>query len=124
MINFSQPWDSAHNRDVWQQRPSVSSGADCPSPLTRCMAIVGDDTIWPRTGRRQRTEITSGTSYTLAAIVANDTSVNWMQPIDFDVDAALADYEPHMSLLAVFVDGHVDVVNNVSREKLRDLIRI
>lgn len=124
MIDFSEPWDSAKNRKLWQQRPSVYNAHDSPAPLTRCVAIAGAETIWPHSGCRQWTEITSGYSYTIAAIVANDTAVNWMQPIDLDVDAALGDYESQMSLVAVFVDGHVDVVNNVSLDRVRELICI
>jgi len=124
LIDFSQPWDSANNRTVWQQRPYVYGALDCPAPLTHCAAIVGADTIWPHTGRRQWNEIRSGLSYTVAAIVANDVAVNWMQPSDPEIDAVLAEYASHASLLAVFVDCHVDVVKSVSLEALRNLIRI
>lgn len=108
----------------WQQRPSVYGADDCHTPLTRCMAIVGAHTIWPQTGHRQLTEITSGTSYTVTAIVASNASVNWMQPIDLDIDAVLAEYKSHAFLLGVFVDGHVDVVENVPLDDLRELICI
>jgi hypothetical protein len=124
MIDFSQPWDADKNRNIWQHRPSVYGATDCSPPLTRCTAIVGANTIWPQTGRRRWTEITSGTSYTVAAIVANNTSVNWMQPIDLDIDAVVAEYRSHTSLLAVFVDGHVDVVENVPIDELREFICI
>lgn len=124
MIDFSQPWDSASNRKLWQQRPSVYGAYDSTIPLTPCVAIAGAETIWPYTGRREWTEIASGYSYTIAAIVANAAAVNWMQPIDLDVDAAVRDYELTMSLVAVFVDGHVDVVNDVPVERLRELICI
>lgn len=124
MIDFSQPWDSECNRNIWWQRPSVYGTNDCPLPLTHCMAIVDSNTIWPQTGRRQRTEIRSGTSYTVAAIVANNTSVNWMQAIDLDIDAAVAEYKSAASLLAVFVDGHVDLLKDVSLDELRELFCI
>jgi hypothetical protein len=123
-IDFSQPWDSDNNRSIWQQRPCVYGADDCPAPVTRCMAIVDPLTIWPQTGRRSWTEIKSGTSYTVAAIVANSTQINWMQPIDLDIEAVLTEYKSHKSLIAVFVDGHVEVIENVPVDELRKLICI
>ena len=47
-----------------------------------------------------------------------------MQPIDPDVDAVVAEYRSHPSLLAVFVDGHVDVVEDIALDELRALLSI
>ncbi len=123
-IDFSQPWDSAHNRTVWHERPSVYSALHCPAPLTYCTAIVGANTVWPHTGRRQWNEIRTGLSYTVIAVIAMDAAVHWMQPTDPEIDAVLAEYTSRASLLAVFADGHVDRIKNVSIEELRRLICI
>ena len=55
------------------------------------MAIVGTDSIWPVQGHRQVLDIKSGTSYTVAAIAANETTVNWMRPTDIDIGTAISE---------------------------------
>ena len=121
MIDFGEPWNSDINRPVWEHRPSVYGGLGCAAPLTNVMAIVGADTIWPTTGRRQYSEITTGTSYTVAAILPKDTSINWVQPVDGDVATTISDYQNNGELLAVFVDGHVESVRDVDADRLREL---
>ena len=123
-IDFDQPWDADTNRRLWEHRPAVFGGLGCETPLTHVMAVVGADTIWPVTGRRSSTEIKTGYSYTIAAVMLQDTSVNWMQPVDADVSTALSDYVNNKELLAAFVDGHVATVREVDVDRLRQLIRI
>ena len=123
-IDFSQPWDSNLNRKIWDQRPKVYAGSVHPVPLTSCMAITGQDTIWPVEGPRRLSDIKSGYSNTVAAITTNHSTVNWMQPCDLNVDAALSEYKSNSSLLAVFVDGHVKLIEDVNTSELRELFCI
>lgn len=123
-IDFGQPWNSDTNRPVWEQRPAVFGGHGCETPLTNVMAVVGPDTIWPATGRRSHTDIMTGTSFTIAAVFLTGMSVNWMQPIDADLASAISDYENNHELIAVFVDGHVEVVRDVNTGRLRKLLCI
>lgn len=124
MIDFDHPWDSESNMKIWSHRPSVYSSADCDPPLTQIMAVVGSETIWPNSQQRAWTEITSGTSFTIAAVRANNWTANWMQPSDPDVDALVSDFQNGNELIAVFVDGHVETVRDVSQGRLRELLFI
>ncbi len=124
MIDFDLPWDSRPNMRIWEHQPSVYSSADCAPPLTQTLGVVGPQTIWPTSQRRAWTEITSGTSFTIAAVRANQLNANWMEPTDPDVDALVNDFEESKQLIAVFVDGHVETLRDVSREQLRKLLFI
>ena len=124
MIDFTQPWDSEANRQVWEHRPEAYGGNGCPAPMTPCVAIVGRNTLWPPTGTRRYGDIRSGTSFTTAAVVANETRVNWMQPADINVETAVAEYRAKGSLLMSFVDGHVGLIDDVTLKRLRELIRV
>jgi|GEM_PF-2402353 len=123
-INFSQSWDSAANRKIWDQRPMVYSGSANSVPMTSCIAIAGSDTIWPMEGLRRLSDITSGYSNTVAAIAVNHSTVNWMEPRDMDIDAAISEYQSKHSLLAVLVDGHVRLLEDVDTSQLRELFSI
>jgi hypothetical protein len=121
-IDFDKPWDAEANRLLWDQQPDVYRSEEFLALETRILAIVDEKTIWPLDGLRAMREITSGYSYTVAAIQSAQTSVHWMQPTDIDMRTAEAEYASLHSLMAVFVDGHVDIINDVDIERLRQLI--
>ncbi len=123
-IDFFQPWDSETNRKVWSHRPEVYGANQCPVPRTPYVAIVGADTIWPVEGQRHVREIKSGTSFTVAAVAANETTVNWLQPADIDIETAIAEYTAKDSLVSVFVDGHVELLRGIDIRRLREMICI
>lgn len=123
-IDLGQPWNSEANQRVWERRPSVFGGHGYEPPLTAVMAVVGPETIWPTAGRRSYTEIKTGTSYTIAAVSLKNTSVNWMQPTDTDLASTLSEYENNNELIAVFIDGHVEIVRDVDAGTLRELLCI
>jgi hypothetical protein len=123
-IDFGEPWDSKTNRRAWELRPSAFGGNDSESPNTHVVAVVGPDTIWPIGGKRACAEIKTGYSYTIAAVALPVTTVHWMQPIDTDVVSAISQYEESNQLIAVFVDGHVDIVQDVDASRLRKLLCI
>lgn len=124
MIDFDQPWDSDANKKVWDHQPSVYFSADCDPPRTQVVAVVGSKTIWPTSHRRRWTEITSGTSFTIAAVWANKLNTNWIEPADPDVDEVASDFVDHGKMVSVFVDGHVETIRDVSVERLRELLFI
>ena len=123
-IDLGQPWNSEANQHLWKHRPTVFGGHGYETPLTTVMAVVGPETIWPTAGRRSYTEIRTGTSYTIAAVSLTDTTANWMQPLDIDLALALSSYENNNEMIAVFVDGHVEVVREVDAGRLRELLCI
>jgi hypothetical protein len=124
MIAFDQPWDSECNRKVWNHRPSAYSSDDRDVPLTQIVAVVGSETIWPNSQHRAWSEIKTGTSHTIAAVRSNRLTTNWMQPLDSDIDAMVNDFQENDQMVAVFVDGHVDTIRNVSKERFRELFFI
>jgi hypothetical protein len=123
-INFEQPWDSEANRVLWSHSPEVYRSENCLAFQTKCVAIVNKNTIWPPNGLRTMRDISSGTSYTVAVVQSERTSVNWMQPADIDLESAVAEYASLHSVLAVFVDGHVDTIRDIDSERFRELICI
>lgn len=121
-IAFDQPWNSGTNRAVWDRHPVAYQSQHCPSHRTPCVAVVDDRTIWPTKGHRQVSDITSGTSHTVAVIQSRKTHANWMQPADIDIATAVEEYSTHGTLLAVFVDAHVDFIEDVDANQFRQFI--
>lgn len=123
-ILFNEPWDSDANRALWDERPAEYRGEGLRSCQTGSVAVVGRDTIWPADSLRTRSDITSGTSHTVAVVRSRVTSVDWMQPADMDVDAVIAEYASTGSVMAVFVDAHVDTIEDVTTDRVRELLSI
>lgn len=86
---FDEPWDSPHNRTLAQYVPDVYL---CPAdqPLrpawrTNYVAIMGDETAWPTSGVRGRSEITDGLDETILVVEVAGSGIHWMEPRDLHV---------------------------------------
>lgn len=89
-FRLDEPWDSPHNRNLVLQKPDCFR---CPTAeprgiitsLTRYVAIVGDDTIWPKQGATTLEDITDGSSQTLLVVEWPESDIVWSEPRDLDV---------------------------------------
>lgn len=152
-IRLDEPWDSPHNRQFHSQMPEVFS---CPSDgnprdgFTNYMVVVesakgveggtvfipgqmqkfGDEASYR--GEISVASIKDGTSNTVAVVEVSNSTTNWMEPVDLDLDEQIRvnDCEDGSCLSSqhrrgvnvAFVDGSVKTLSeNVSRETLRKL---
>lgn len=86
--NFAQPWDGPDNRKLADRigtiyrRPEDKPG----STLTRFVAVVGDQTVFPGARSLKVEEITDGTAKTLLFVEVADSDIPWMEPRDLAFD--------------------------------------
>ena len=93
--SFDEPWDGPHNRELWDQIPSVfrcpsyshdgkhhDDGTTDPEQLTQYVALVGPETIFPGGESRGFEDVTDGTANTLLVVELYDHCVHWMSPRD------------------------------------------
>ncbi len=84
-IDLSKPWDDPVNAAVRDTEIAVYTcpSGGTPRTHTTYMAIVGSDACFSATEPRGFSDITDGTSETLALIeVSPDDAVHWMSPMD------------------------------------------
>jgi prepilin-type N-terminal cleavage/methylation domain-containing protein len=87
-IDLSKPWDDPVNAEAAKQTPVIYS---CPSVTldpgrTVYLGLVGEDAVLRPTTPRPISEITDGTSNTVAVIeVTGKQAVPWMAPQDADL---------------------------------------
>lgn len=87
-IDLSKPWDDPVNAEAAKQTPVIYS---CPSVTldpgrTVYLGLVGEDAVLRPTTPRPISEITDGTSNTVAVIeVTAKQAVPWMAPQDADL---------------------------------------
>jgi Protein of unknown function (DUF1559) len=138
--DFSQPWDSPHNRKLASRMPAVYA---CPSRSgpegeirTSYVVIVGPETAFPGTETVKISDVrdvSSGIPVILVAEVAN-VDVPWMEPRDLRSDEmSFAVNDPSKPGISsedrrgagvVFVDGQVRQLKPTVQRVLRDLISI
>ena len=86
--NFAQPWDGPDNRKLADKigniyrRPEDEPG----STLTRFVAVVGEETVFPGARAMKFIEIADGTAKTILFVEAADSDIPWMEPRDLAFD--------------------------------------
>jgi hypothetical protein len=89
-IDLNSPWDSPQNRRLSQ---FVIPVYGCPSnegsdrTKTSVMAIVGPGTIFEGADPIAMKHILDGTSNTILVVEVKDSTTNWMEPRDLDLES-------------------------------------
>lgn len=85
--DFNEPWDGPHNRKLLEQRPSIYAFHDSESQMgaaTNYVAVVGDETVWPRHKASRLDQISDGADRTLMVVENHGARIPWTQPRDLD----------------------------------------
>ncbi len=131
MIKLDEPWDSVHNKKVFDDHPMPSvfevAGTTKPGEKNTHMQVFrGNGAMFDLVKGIKLTEITDGTSNTIMVATAK-TAVPWMKPDDMEFDPKS---DPRDLLLYVggvtnvsFGDGSVRILKkSVNVENMRGLI--
>jgi hypothetical protein len=96
LYDFSQPWDSVANRYVLERMPDIYRCPSHPYPdksLTHYSAVSGRDTVFPGATPVSISEISDGTSNTVA-IGESSLLIPWTAPVDVNAPEHLAFGDP------------------------------
>lgn len=88
-FRLDEPWNSEHNLMVAAIMPEVFRSPNDPpeTTKTRFLAVAGPGTLFPGDAEVKISQITDGTSQTLALVqVAPDKAVPWTKPEDWEMD--------------------------------------
>jgi prepilin-type processing-associated H-X9-DG protein len=149
-IRFDEPWDSPYNSQFHSVTIRIFKCPDRRSdrPCTHYVAVVGPNTVWPRTGSRSADDL-DDPSNTIVLVEVENSDIHWMEPRDLEFDQMSmevnADDGPgisglHLSdekrgLLALdiwypganvaFADGHTQFLPvDTSPEELRAMLMV
>jgi hypothetical protein len=117
---FDEPWDSEHNRKLWNQCPSCYR---CPTDpqqtaATNYVAVVGQSTMWPGAEIAKFSDCKDGSANTIH-LMEISPGVPWLAPVDVSEEEAIADLgkrsrfhiPKHETIRhAAMVDGSVRVI--------------
>jgi hypothetical protein len=86
--NFAEPWDGPNNRTLADKVGSIfRRPEDAPgSTLTRFVAVVGEETVFPGAQTMKLDDIKDGTSSTILFVEVADSDIHWMEPRDLPFD--------------------------------------
>jgi type II secretory pathway pseudopilin PulG len=124
----SQAWDSPANRPLTQTALFTFRDPSAPSPpagQTDFLFVTGKGTAMealPDGGNIRFADITDGTSNTLFMVEVKNSGINWAEPRDLDISQpmALPPSNHPSGNLAVFIDGHTQVIpKTVPPEQIR-----
>lgn len=136
-FHLNEPWDSDHNKKLLEKMPNLyrSPAIDAATKTTNTsvVAIVGAEAALDPTRQRKFSQVTDGTSNTIA-IVETKTDIPWTKPEDLEFDSSMAlpkisGYHtgggPDGGFIAGFCDGHVRfVAASLDAEMLKKLFTI
>lgn len=132
-IDLSKPWNDPANAAARQTTTSFYTcpNADHPANHTTYLAVVGSDGIFSGPVARKRSEVTDGSSNTIAVIDAGQQqAVHWMSPYDTDEATFLAynaeSPTPHPGVLVVgLLDGAVVAISlDSDKDERRALLTV
>ena len=86
--DFSEPWDGPNNRRLLDQRPEIfgfSDNASSVAATTNYLAVVGNETAWPRGKSMKMRQIGDGTGRTILIVENHGGGIQWTEPRDLDL---------------------------------------
>jgi hypothetical protein len=134
-IDLNEPWDSPKNQAFHNVSiPSYTCPSSPPSPNCSYFAIVGPNTLFPGSRGVSLSEVTDGTSNTIAVVEMSGSGNVWMAPVDVDLqkmqfrlNQSPSDPSSHHpgGLNVALGDGAVRFISdNIDPNTLRALITI
>jgi len=104
-FKFDEPWDSEHNKKLIDKMPRTFRSPRQAATLkdrTTYLAPLGKGLMWDEPKGLKISQITDGTSNTIALVEADDErAVVWSKPEDITIDPK----NPATGLLGHYVDG-------------------
>jgi len=133
--NWSEPWNSAHNRQLAKFMPEVyrCPAAPAGTATTSYVAVLGPHTPWRVAGGMTYSGVKDIS--TIMVVEVADSGISWMEPRDLAYNQALlgvnnattVGISSHHTSFAncLFMDGSVHSLGNrISAQLLADLLRI
>jgi hypothetical protein len=117
---FDEPWDGPNNRKLASPMPTTLGfhTRDKPTTTANYLAVVGPETIWPRTTALKLNEIKDGTSNTILIVENDGLGVHWMEPRDlafsdmsFELQRPNGVSSPYSVAAVAMADGSVRSLN-------------
>lgn len=133
--DFAEPWDGPNNRKLAERMPKLFAFHDTYKPgatTTNYLAVVGDETVWPETGRMQSGAVTDGLDRTILIVENQGAGVHWMEPrdlrlagMDLRPNSPAGVSSPYDDPAVVFLDTSIHKLRpDLKPEVLRALLTI
>ncbi len=88
-FNLSEPWDGSANSKLLARMPSILA---CPTlhqeteaGRTKCVAIIGPGTMFPRANPARFSDIRDGLGGTIMLAEVANLGIPWTAPVDLDI---------------------------------------